>query len=130
MSAYNRRTQSVQQTKKIQSLRNTKVSEIPPIPVPGTPIQQMWTVLKFHEQRLGQIGKYLQQVEEGQSNTEQQVQPTETEQMIQYNTLLQQVSELTERVAILEGQKKSDGEEVTLSIEEDFQNASLGQPEV
>ena len=50
--------------------------------------------------------------------------------MIQYNTLLQQVSELNERVAILEGQKKSDGEEVTLSIEEDFQNASLGQPEV
>jgi len=129
MSAYNRRSGNVQNTK-MQYNTNDKTASMAPKVIPGTPLQQMWTILNFHEQRLSQMTQYLQQVEAGRSNNEQQAQPTETEQMIQYNTLLQQVSELNERVAILEGQKKTDGEEVTLSIEEDFQNASLGQPEV
>tara|TARA_Y100000817_G_C16518404_1_gene394437 strand:- start:138 stop:527 length:390 start_codon:yes stop_codon:yes gene_type:complete len=129
MSAYNRRSGNVQNTK-MQYNTNDKTASMAPKVIPGTPLQQMWTILNFHEQRLSQMTQYLQQVEAGQSNNEQQAQPTETEQMIQYNTLLQQVSELSERVAILEAKKTSDGEEVTLSIEEDFQNASLGQPEV
>ena len=98
--------------------------------IPGTPLQQMWTILNFHEQRLSQMTQYLQQVEAGNSNNEQSVQPTETEQMIQYNTLLQQVSELSERVATLEAQKSAADGGVTLSIEENFKNVSLEQPEI
>ena len=41
--------------------------------------------------------------------------------MIQYNTLLQQVSELTERVAKLEAEKNNVSENnVSLSIEDNF----------
>ena len=126
MSAYNRRTNNT----KTQFNTNDKTSSMAPKTIPGTPLQQMWTILNFHEQRLSQMTQYLQQVEATKTNNEQNVQPTETEQMIQYNTLLQQVSELSERVATLEAQKSTAGGGVTMSIEEDFQNASFEQSEI
>ena len=126
MSAYNRRTNNT----KTQFNTNDKTSSMAPKTIPGTPLQQMWTILNFHEQRLSQMTQYLQQVEAGNSNNEQSVQPTETEQMIQYNTLLPQVSELSERVATLEAQKSAADGGVTLSIEENFKNVSLEQPEI
>ena len=126
MSAYNRRTNNT----KTQFNTNDKTSSMAPKTIPGTPLQQMWTILNFHEQRLSQMTQYLQQVEAGNSNNEQSVQPTETEQMIQYNTLLQQVSELSERVANLEAQKSTANGGVTLSFEENFLNVSLEQPEI
>ena len=126
MSAYNRRTNNT----KTQFNTNDKTSSMAPKTIPGTPLQQMWTILNFHEQRLSQMTQYLQQVEAGETNNEQKAQPTETEQMIQYNTLLQQVSELSERVATLEAQKSATDGGVTLSIEENFQNVSLEQPEI
>ena len=125
MSAYNRRTNNT----KTQFNTNDKTSSMAPKTIPGTPLQQMWTILNFHEQRLSQMSQYLQQVEAGETNNQQMAQPTETEQMIQYNTLLQQVSELSERVATLEAQKSAADGGVTLSIEENFQNVSLEQPE-
>ena len=126
MSAYNRRTNNT----KTQFNTNDKTSAMVPKTIPGTPLQQMWTILNFHEQRLSQMTQYLQQVEAGNSNNEQSVQPTETEQMIQYNTLLQQVSELSERVANLEAQNSNTGGGVTMSIEEDLQNVSFEQSEI
>jgi len=126
MSAYNRRTNNT----KTQFNTNDKTSSMAPKTIPGTPLQQMWTILNFHEQRLSQMSQYLQHVEVGKTNNEQNVQPTETEQMIQYNTLLQQVSELSERVANLEAQKSNTDGGVTMSIEEDFQNASFEQSEI
>ena len=126
MSAYNRRTNNT----KTQFNTNEKTSSMAPQTIPGTPLQQMWTILNFHEQRLSQMSQYLQQVEAGETHNQQMAQPTETEQMIQYNTLLQQVSELSERVATLEAQKSTTDGGVTLSIEENFQNVSLEQPEI
>ena len=127
MSAYNRRTNNT----KTQFNTNDKTSSMAPKTIPGTPLQQMWTILNFHEQRLAQVSQYLQQLEETKTDTPNQNGPSETEQMIQYNTLLQQVSELTDRVAQLEaGEKSSDSNMVTLNIEEDLQNASAGQPTV
>ncbi len=126
MSSYNRRTGNT----KRQFNNDDKTSSMAPKTIPGTPLQQMWTILNFHEQRLSQMTQYLQQVEAGNSNNEQSVQPTETEQMIQYNTLLQQVSELSERVANLEAQKSNTGGGVTMSIEEDLQNVSFEQSEI
>ena len=126
MSAYNRRTNNT----KTQFNTNDKTPSMAPQTIPGTPLQQMWTILNFHEQRLSQMSQYLQQVEVGETNNQQKAQPTETEQMIQYNTLLQQVSELSERVATLEAQKSTANGGVTLSIEENFQNVSLEQPEI
>ena len=112
MSSYNSR--------RVNSQQNTNV---PPQKIPGTPLQQMWTILNFHEQRLSQVSSYLQHLEsEGKGNSqEQNTKPSETEQMIQYNTLLQQVSELTERVAKLEAEKTNVSENnVSLSIEDNF----------
>ena len=130
MSAYNRRNGNVREHTKMQYNTSDKTASMAPKTIPGTPLQQMWTVLNFHEQRLSQMTQYLQQVEAGNSNNEQSVQPTETEQMIQYNTLLQQVSELSERVANLEAQKSNTGGGVTMSIEEDLQNVSFEQSEI
>jgi len=130
MSAYNRRDYSSQENRKVQRFNDTKTSNTPPTTIPGTPLQQMWTILNFHEQRLGQMTKYLQKIEGDENNTPNQA-PTDTEHMIQYNTLLQQVSELTERVAKLETEKESNNaQSISFSIEEDLQNASAGQPTV
>jgi hypothetical protein len=130
MSAYNRRTSNSQRNSKIPN-QNFNNATAPPTTIPGTPLQQMWTVLNFHEQRLTQVSQYLQQLEENPNHASKQEGPSETEHMIQYNTLLQQVSELTDRVAQLETeQKSSDGNMITLNIEEDLHNASVGQPTV
>ena len=130
MSAYNRRSNSSQRNSKVPA-KGFNNAQAPPTTIPGTPLQQMWTVLNFHEQRLAQVSQYLQQLEETKTDTPNQNGPSETEQMIQYNTLLQQVSELTDRVAQLEaGEKGSDSNMVTLNIEEDLQNAAAGQPTV
>ncbi len=126
MSSYNRRTGNTKRQFNIDD----KTSSMAPKTIPGTPLQQMWTILNFHEQRLSQMSQYLQQVEAGETNNQQKAQPTETEQMIQYNTLLQQVSELSERVANLEAQKSNTGGGVTMSIEEDLQNVSFEQSEI
>jgi len=116
MSSYNSR--------RVSSQQNTSVpSNVPPQKIPGTPLQQMWTILNFHEQRLSQVSSYLQHLESESKVTsqEQNEKPSETEQMIQYNTLLQQVSELTERVAKLEAEKNNVSENnVSLSIEDNF----------
>ena len=130
MSAYNRRNGNVRKNTKTQYNTDDKTASMAPKTIPGTPLQQMWTILNFHEQRLSQMTQYLQQVEATKTNNEQNVQPTETEQMIQYNTLLQQVSELSERVANLEAQKSNTGGGVTMSIEEDLQNVSFEQSEI
>ena len=130
MSAYNRRTSNSQRNAKIPS-RDFNNAQAPPTTIPGTPLQQMWTVLNFHEQRLAQVSQYLQQLEANPTNASNQEGPSETEHMIQYNTLLQQVSELTDRVAQLEAERKSsDSNMITLNIEEDLHNASVGQPTV
>ena len=130
MSAYNRRAYSSQENRKVQSFKDTKISNTPPTVIPGTPLQQMWTILNFHEHRLGQMTQYLQKIEKDEDNIPKQA-PSETEHMIQYNTLLQQVSDLTERVAKLEGETvQQTSNMVSLNIEEDLQNASIGQPEV
>jgi len=39
--------------------------------IPGTPMQQMWHVLNFHEQRLAQITAILQSQEDVQAELEQ-----------------------------------------------------------
>jgi len=74
--------------------------------IPGTPMQQMWHVLNFHEERLLQMAKYIHRMENTENTkSDSSNKPTETEQMIQYNTLLQQVSELSDRVRALEADK-------------------------
>ncbi len=131
MSAYNKKTQNSQQpTQTIHNSRNTKIPVTDAPAIPGTPLQQMWTVLNFHEQRLKQMAQYLQKLD-GLDNASTQGGTTETEHMIQYNTLLQQVSELTDRVAELEAAKESNKEQgISFSIEDDFKKASVGQPTV
>ena len=99
--------------------------------VPGTPMQQMWHVLNFHEQRLMQLTQHLQQQPSTNSgfNTNQK---SEAQHLVEYNTLLQQVEDLKSRVSILEAEKEKFKypSNVTLSIEEDLKNSSLGQPEI
>jgi hypothetical protein len=74
--------------------------------IPGTPMQQMWHVLNFHEERLMQMAQYIHKMETKEhAQSDSSNKPTETEQMIQYNTLLQQVSELSDRVRALEADK-------------------------
>tara|TARA_B100001287_G_scaffold269486_1_gene267021 strand:+ start:997 stop:1374 length:378 start_codon:yes stop_codon:yes gene_type:complete len=125
MSSYN--------SKRVNSRQNSSGSA-PPQQIPGTPLQQMWTILNFHEQRLSQVSSYLQHLETGNNgNSKEQIEkPSETEQMIQYNTILQQVSELTDRVAKLEAEKNnSSTNNVSLSIEDNFSpNSTLEQSSV
>ena len=97
--------------------------------VPGTPMQQMWHVLNFHEHRLMQLTQHLQQSSSGNFNTEQK---SEAQHLVEYNTLLQQVEDLKTRVSTLEVEKEKFKypSNVTLSVEEDLKNSSLGQPEI
>ena len=82
------------------------------------------------------MSQFLQQQEANNGNEKSgenaQVAPSDTEQMIQYNTLLQQVQELTDRVEKLEAENKqlSEGNMVSLSIEEDLQNGFNGESAV
>ena len=103
MSSYNRRQQ------------NTKVtfsdSSEAPRAIPGTPLQQMWTVLNMHEQRLSKITNYLGEVEKNASLREKK-----------YNDLLEKFSELSKKLTTLETKKEivetTAKNSVTLSIEE------------
>jgi hypothetical protein len=61
--------------------------------VPGTPMQQMWQVLNFHEERLKQLTQHL---------------------LAHHATTSKQIETLTARVNTLESESKK----VTLSIEE------------
>ena len=113
MSEYNRRAYS-----------NVKGQSIP-----GTPAQQMWHVLNFHEHRLLQLAQHLQQQQLPNSGTDSK---SEAQHLVEYNTLLQQVEDLKTRVSTLEAEKEKFKypSNVTLSIEEDLKNSSMGQPEI
>ena len=56
--------------------------------VPGTPMQQMWHILNFHEERLKQLTQYLHMRKSTNSNTNQK---SGAQHLAEYNTLLQQV---------------------------------------
>ena len=135
MSRYSRRIPK-ESNAKISSSRNNSRQTLQPQSIPGTPLQQMWHILNFHETRLTQLSQFLQQQESNAGNEKAgenaQVVPSETEHMIQYNTLLQQVQELTDRVEKLEAENKqlSQGNMVSLSIEEDLQNGFNGESAV
>ena len=96
----------------------------------------MWHILNFHETRLTQLSQFLQKQESNNGNTNEgdnsHAAQSETEHMIQYNTLLQQVQELTDRVEKLEAENKelSQGNMVSLSIEEDLQSRFNGESAV
>ena len=124
MSRYSRRVPT-ESNSKISSSSNHKTVTSQQQTIPGTPIQQMWHILNFHETRLTQLSQFLQDHESNSGNTGEKGENTsETEHMIQYNTLLQQVQELNERVERLETENKelSQGNMVSLSIEEDLQH--------
>ena len=135
MSRYSRRIPK-ESNAKISSSRNNSRQTQQAQAIPGTPLQQMWHILNFHETRLTQLSQFLQQQESNAGNEKggenAQVAPSETEHMIQYNTLLQQVQELTDRVEKLEAENKqlSQGNMVSLSIEEDLQNGFNGESAV
>tara|TARA_B100001093_G_scaffold313495_1_gene299155 strand:+ start:2469 stop:2876 length:408 start_codon:yes stop_codon:yes gene_type:complete len=135
MSRYSRRIPK-ESNAKISSSRNNSRQTQQAQSIPGTPIQQMWHILNFHETRLTQLSQFLQQQESNAGNEKAgenaQVVPSDTEHMIQYNTLLQQVQELTDRVEKLEAENKqlSQGNMVSLSIEEDLQNGFNGESAV
>ena len=117
MSEYNRRASS-----------NVKGQSIP-----GTPAQQMWHVLNFHEQRLQQLTQHLQeQPSQQQSPNSGTNSKSEAQHLVEYNTLLQQVENLKARVTALEAEKEKFKypSNVILSIEEDLKNSSIGQPEI
>ena len=128
MSRYSRRVPKESNSKISSSSSGNFGKSQPSQSIPGTPLQQMWHILNFHETRLTQLSQFLQQQESNGENENTgenaQVAPSETEHMIQYNTLLQQVQELTDRVEKLEAENKqlSQGNMVSLSIEEDLQN--------
>ena len=136
MSRYSRRIPKEESNAKISSSRNNSRQIQQSQSIPGTPLQQMWHILNFHETRLTQLSQFLQQQESNAGNEKggenAQVAPSETEHMIQYNTLLQQVQELTDRVEKLEAENKqlSQGNMVSLSIEEDLQNGFNGESAV
>jgi len=99
--------------------------------IPGTPMQQMWHVLNFHEQRLMQLSNHLQS-SDNNNKTDNVSTKSEAQHLVEYNTILQQVEELKSRVSSLEAEleQKKYPSNITLSIEEDLNNSSLGQPEI
>lgn len=98
--------------------------------VPGTPMQQMWHVLNFHEQRLMQLTQHLQH--HTTNSNSKGGQKSEAQHLVEYNMLLQQVEDLKARVSTLEAEneKIKYPSNITLSIEEDLKNSSMGQPEI
>ena len=135
MSRYSRRIPQESNAKISSSSRSLR-QQPQAQSIPGTPIQQMWHILNFHETRLTQLSQFLQKQESNNGNTNEgdnsHAAQSETEHMIQYNTLLQQVQELTDRVEKLEAENKqlSQGNIVSLSIEEDLQNGFNGESAV
>ena len=91
--------------------------------VPGTPMQQMWHVLNFHEQRLTQLTQHLQQ--EQSTNSGFTDQKSEAQHLVEYNMVLQQVEDLKARVSTLEAEKEKFKypSNVSLSIEENVKNS-------
>jgi hypothetical protein len=85
--------------------------------VPGTPMQQMWHILNFHEERLKQLSQHLHMQKSTTSTTNQK---SGAQHLAEYNTLLQQVVDLKARVSTLEAEKEKSKfpSNVTLSIEE------------
>ena len=121
MSRYSRRVPK-ESNSKISS--SSKYNTVTPQQqtIPGTPIQQMWHILNFHETRLTQLSQFLQDHESNSGNKGEQGENTsETEHMIQYNTLLHQAQDYNERVERLETDNKELTQEnkVDLSIEAD-----------
>ena len=87
MSEYNRRMPS-----------NAKAQT-----VPGTPMQQMWHVLNFHEHRLIQLTNVIQQRQQQEGNVE-------------LASVLEQLEHLKSRIDTLEkNKKKSQANNVTIS---------------
>lgn len=84
--------------------------------VPGTPMQQMWHILNFHEERFKQLSQQLHMQKSTNTNKKSGAQ-----HLVEYNTLLQQVGDLKSRVSILEAEKEKVKfpSNVTLSIEEE-----------
>jgi len=84
--------------------------------VPGTPMQQMWHILNFHEERFKQLDKHLNMQKSTNAN-----QKSGARHLAEYNTLLQQVRNLKSRVSTLEAEKErvKFPSNVTLSIEEE-----------
>ena len=82
--------------------------------VPGTPMQQMWHILNFHEERLKQLTQHLNMQKSTNTN-----QKSGAQHLAEYNTLLVQVVDLKTRVSILEAEKVKYSSNVTLSIEEE-----------
>ena len=72
--------------------------------VPGTPMQQMWHVLNFHEHRLIQLTQNIQQRQHQEENAE-------------LADVLEQLEQLKFRLDALEKKKKSNTDNVTMSIE-------------
>ena len=84
--------------------------------VPGTPMQQMWHILNFHEERFKQLSQQLNMQKSINTN-----QKSGAQHLAEYNTLLQHVGDLKARVSTLEAEKKrvKFPSNVTLSIEEE-----------
>jgi hypothetical protein len=82
--------------------------------IPGTPMQQMWHILNFHEERLKQLSQHLNMQKSTNTNKKSGAQ-----HLAEYNTLLVQVGDLKARVGILEAEKVKYSSNVTLSIEEE-----------
>ena len=84
--------------------------------VPGTPMQQMWHILNFHEERFKQLDQHLRMQKSTNTNKKSGAQ-----HLVEYNTLLQRVGDLKARVSTLEAEKErvKFPSDVTLSIEEE-----------
>ena len=67
MSRYSRRIPK-ESNAKISSSRNNSRQTLQPQSIPGTPLQQMWHILNFHETRLTQLTQFLQQQESNAGN--------------------------------------------------------------
>lgn len=77
--------------------------------VPGTPIQQMWHILNFHEKRFLQISKELQSHAKDNESI--------VKQTVEHGILLQKITDLEDKVAMLE-KKTSLGDKISFSVNE------------
>ena len=90
--------------------------------IPGTPMQQMWHVLNFHEQRLMQVTQHLQK----QSQEKPAPQKSEAQQLVEYNTLFEKIEQLTDRITELEKQQTNSNDgNLSLNIEDELENSVL-----
>jgi len=75
---------------------NTKQTSSRTEHIPGSSLQQMWHVMKFHEGRLTKIAEQLKLLTNTGTNK------TDAQHLVQYNVLLEEIERLKERVQILE----------------------------